>query len=100
MKKQMNESTTFTVSADETEFIVAAMQELQIDNYVVKKELNKTTIHADISHRTFKKVKRIAWVLRLSKETGVRHVCRDEIHMNISGVIPKQEEYFFMKNVM
>lgn len=53
-----------------------------------------------VSNRTILKLIRYAYAEKAEKETGVRHLTRDDVHKNISGAIMATELFAFDKEAL
>lgn len=87
-----------TVAKNMISHVIEAMTEKNIENYnVVATENGDCVVTADISNREMKKIKRIAWGKKKSKEIGLPVLTREDIGNLRTGIIPKEEAFWFEK---
>lgn len=81
-------------------YIVLAFDKLNISDYKIINENGTKYVETFASERLLKKAKRLAWTYKRTDETGVRHLCREQVNDPTSGVIPKEEKFWFDKAKM
>ena len=86
----------FLVSKKLIPFISKPLEENHI-SYAINSDKNNEVgiVMADISERTMKKIKRIAWASMLSSEINLPVLSRQDIGNCRPGVIPKSELHCF-----
>lgn len=81
-------------------YLGMAFEKMQISDYRIACKNGIKTVEASVSERTFKRIKRLAWVYKLTYETGIRHICREQLDEPVSGVIPSEERFWFNRNTL
>lgn len=78
-------------------YVISVFRKLNVTEYDIKQEGNKTIVEADVSNRMEQKIKRNLWAAAKTGQTGIRHLTREDVNSSLTGVIPKSESYYFEK---